>query len=301
MTLMPMHEYTPAGAMPWTVASPFRMRPGLARLTAEAAAPAVPPPLFLRDDLAPAYATQKARVLATRREQAMLGEPDAAVLQAVADAYAAQTGVALAPEPDALALGMQEDFVVLHDESPPDEAAPGSGTMRTRFLSVCFPSNWNPAHKLGLDFAAIHAPVADNALLQAGAGGIVDMAFRQAPMLRHVWLLTPSAELPQHPDARRLRWDDALAQAEASKASGRLIDQLCFRVERQTTLPLPAWRRGVFFIRVMVCPLTEVLAVAPGRAAELHAALASMSDAVLAYRGMATVRERLLVELANNF
>lgn len=299
MTLMPMHEYTPAGAMPWTVASPFRMRPGLARLTAEAASPAVPLPLFLRDALATTYATQKARVLATRRSQAMLGEPDAAVLQAVADAYAAQTGVTLAPDPEVLALGMQEDFVVLHDEPGEPASVETPTTLRTRFLSVCFPSNWNPAHKLGLDFAAIHAPVADNALLQAGARGIVDMAFRQAPMLRHVWLLTPSAELPQHPDTRRLRWDDALAQADAPKASGRLIDQLCFRVERQTTLPLPALRRGVFFIRVMVCPLTEVLAVAPGRAAELHAALVSMSDAVLAYRGMVGVRERLLDELAS--
>jgi len=227
-----------------------------------------------------------------------VGEADAQVLQAVTDAYAAQTGMLLAPEPDALALGMQEDFVVLHDEPDASSPVPGSATLHTRFLSVCFPSNWNPAHKLGLDFTAIHAPVADNALLQAGARGIVDIAFRQAPMLRHVWLLTPSADLPQHPDTRRLRWDDALALADAPGASGRLIDQLCFRVERQTTLPLPVQRRGVFFIRVMVSPLTEVLDVAPGRAAELHAALASMSDAVLAYRGMASVRERLLAELA---
>lgn len=296
-----MPEFTPAQSMPWTVASPFRMRPRLARLAAEPASPAAPLPLFLRDALAPAYAREKARVLAARRAQAMVGEPDATVLQAVAKAYAAQTGVTLAAEPDALTLGMQEDYVVLHDESDPDSAAPGSGTMRTRFLSVCFPSNWNPAHKLGLDFTAIHAPVADNALLQAGARGIIDMAFRQAPMLRHVWLLTPSADLPQHPDTRRLRWEDALALADAPGGTGRLIDQLCFRVERQTTLPLPALRRGVFFIRAMVCPLTEVLAVAPGRAAELHAALASMSDAVLAYRGMLAVRERLLAELLNNF
>ena len=61
--------------------------------------------------------------------------------------------------------------------------------------------------------------------------------------------------------------------------------------------PLPALRRGVFFIRVMVCPLTEVLGVASGRAGELREALASMSDAVVAYRGMASVRERLCSEL----
>lgn len=281
-----MHALTPATHIPWTVVSPFRMRPVLSRLVPHAE-PAPPPPLFLRDAQAPAYAAQKQAVLQTHPERAQIGQAEPAVLQAIAAAYAAQTGVTLAPTAQALALGMQEDIVVLHDE--PD-------ALRTRWLSVCFPSNWSPADKLGLDFAAIHAPVADNALLQAGGKGIVDMAFRQASMLRHVWLLTPSAELPQHPETRRTRWEDAVAQADAS--GQRLLDHVFFRVERQTTLPLPALQRGVFFIRVMVCPLLAALQVAQARAAELHAALASMSDAVVAYRGMAGVRPRLLAELA---
>ena len=278
---------TAAADMPWPVVSPFRMRPGLARMPH--ALGAVPMPLFLRDGLAGAYADRKRAVLQTHHGLSHIGEADPAVLQAIAEAYAAQTGVSLAAEPDALAEGMQEDFVVLHDE-------PGDG-FRARFLSVCFPSNWNPAEKLGLDFTAIHAPVADNALLQAGARGIVDMAFRQAPMLRHVWLLTPNGDLAQHPETRRTRWEDALAAADAPGASGRLIDQVFFRVERQTTLPLPALRRGVFFIRVMVAPLVDVLAVAPARAAELADALASMSETVVAYRGMTAVRERLCAEM----
>lgn len=281
-----MHALTPAADMPWTVASPFRMRPGLSRLVPHAE-PSPPPSLFLRDAQAPAYAAQKQAVLHTHPELALVGQAEPAVLHAIAAAFTAQTGVTLAATPHALATGMQEDMVVLHDE--PD-------ALRTRWLSVCFPSNWNPADKLGLDFTAIHAPVADNALLQAGGKGIVDMAFRQASMLRHVWLLTPSAELPQHPETRRTRWEDAVAQADAS--GQRLLDHVFFRVERQTTLPLPALQRGVFFIRVMVSPLLAALQVAPARAVEMHAALASMSDAVLAYRGMVGVRPRLLAELA---
>lgn len=279
---------TPSPQMPWVVHTPFRMRPGLSRLAG--GEPTVgDPPLFLRDALANAYADQKRAVLQAWPRRAPVGEPDPAVLDAIARAYAAQTGEVLEPDAQALAQGLQEDFVILHDE-------PGGG-FRTRFLSVCFPSNWNPAEKLGLDFGAIHAPVADNAVLQAGARGIVDMAFRQAPMLRHVWLLTPNGDLAQHPETRRTRWEDAMAMANVPGASGRLVDQVFFRVERQTTLPLPALRRGVFFIRVLVAPLTEVLAVAPGRSAELAEALASMSEAVVAYRGMTAVRERLCAEL----
>ena len=116
-------------------------------------------------------------------------------------------------------------------------------------------------------------------------------------MLRHVWLLTPSADLPQHPSTRRLRWDDALRAAEAE--GGPLLDRVYFRVERQTTLPLSSLRRGVFFIRVMVAPLSEVLGHEAPRAGELHAALASMSPAVVAYRGMGAVRDRLLAELGD--
>jgi len=280
-----MPTLTPAPQMPWPVTRPFRMHPGLKRLPA---APAVDvPPLFVRDALAGAYADEKAAMLQALAPNALHGEPDAEVLQAIAQAHAAQTGVHLGATPQALVSGMQEDFVILHDEP---------AGMRTRFLAVCFPSNWNPAEKLGLDFTAIHAPVADNALLQAGAAGIVDMAFRKASMLRHVWLLAPGADLSQHPETRRSRWEDALLQAVASP-SGRLIDQVYFRVERQTTLPLPALHRAVFFIRVMVCGLVDVLSVEPGRAAELRETLRSMSDDVVHYRGMQAVRERLLKEL----
>jgi dimethylamine monooxygenase subunit A len=286
-----MSHLTPAADMPWPISAPFRMRPGLSRL-ATSDPEAATPPLFVRDAQAAAYAAGKRAVLQAQPRRAPVGEADPAALAAIAQAYAAQTGVSLAPEAEALALGLQEDFVVLHDG-----VEDGGHTMRTRFLSVCFPSNWNPAEKLGMDFAAIHAPVADNALLQAGARGIIDTAFRQAPMLRHVWLLTPNGDLAQHPETRRTRWQDVLAAADAPGASGRLLDQVFFRVERQTTLPLPALRRGVFFIRVMVAPLTGVLALAPGRAGELAEALASMSEAVIAYRGMTAVRERLCAEL----
>ena len=283
--------------MPWPVTRPFRMRPGLARLHAPSAAPASASDhapahsLFLRDSLAPVYRAHKSQVLAHEAAFTQVGTPHGPALEAIARAYAQETGVDVPADPTALATHLQEDFVVLYDH-------PG-GDMRTEFLSVSFASNWNPQEKLGLNFAAIHQPVADNALLQSGARGIIDMAFRQASMLRHVWLLSPSDDLSQHPATRlqrRATWDDALARAEQQGTT--LLAQTTFRVERQTTLPLPDLQRGAFFIRVMVCPLLAVLEQAPQRRAELHEAIASMSDAVVDYRGMAAVRDRLLSELA---
>jgi dimethylamine monooxygenase subunit A len=279
-------HFTPAAAMPWTVVSPFRMQPGLSRREGAGHA------LLLRDAQAPAYARAKQAVLDLNPHRALAGEPDPRVLAAVAEAAARETGQVLPAELRALTLGLQEDVVFLQDEAEPD----GAASMRVRAVSVCFPSKWQPDDKPGKDFAAIHAPVADNALLLAGARGVVDLAFRQASMLRHVWLLTPDPSLALYPDEpQRVAWEQAVQQSAAG--TERLLDRTLFRVERQTTLPLPALGAGVFFIRVMVCPLTDVLAVSPGRAVELALALASMSEAVVTYRGMAEVRERLLAEL----
>lgn len=273
---------TPAAVIPWTVASPFKMRPGLSRLETETVQ------LFLRDELAGAYAERKQQLLNEDRQRALLGEADAQVLVEIAQYYQQQTDIRLAPEAEALTLGMQEDFVILHDEP----LAEGYD-MSTRFLSVCFPSNWNPSEKLGLNFQAIHVPVADNAILQAGAKGIIDLAFRKNSMQRHVWLLTPNSDLPSHPLQRPCLWADATEQS----GDGLLLEQLYFRVERQTTLPLPELKRGVFFIRVMVTPLVDVLRVEPARAKQLADALMSMSENIVAYRGMTEALPRLLSEL----
>lgn len=277
-----MPIFTPAQVIPWTVASPFKMRPSLSRIAESSVS------LFLRDELAAQYAERKQQLLNEDRPRVLLGEADAQVLVKIAQHYQIQTDIKLVPHAETLTLGLQEDFVILHDELQAENY-----DLHTRFLSVCFPSNWNPSEKLGLNFHAIHAPVADNTLLQAGAKGIVDLAFRKNTMLRHVWLLTPNSDLPSHPLQRPRLWADAAQQA----GNGLLLEQLYFRVERQTTLPLPELKRGVFFIRVMVAPLVTVLRVEPERAQQLAEALASMTANVLAYRGMTEALPRLLNEL----
>ena len=260
---MPPDWLTPAAAMPWPVQTPFRMRPNLETLDP------VAPALLLRDALADVYRRERERVIAAHAERAMVGAANVAVLDAIHNLVPA-------------ALGMQEDFVILKHEA---------NTLRTEYLSVCFPSRWDPREKLGLDFAAIHAPVADNQMLQAAGPHIMAMAFMKQPMLRHVWLVVPSASLDQHPNKNQAWWTETLRDVSP------LLPNLYFRVERQTTWPLPHLQRAVFFIRVMMSPLLDVLAATPGRAAELAASLRSMTPEVVAYRGMTEAMPRLLAEL----
>ena len=63
--------------MPWPVTTPFRMRPNLEKLDADA------PALLLRDGLADVYRRERECVIATHRERAMVGEANEGVLDAI--------------------------------------------------------------------------------------------------------------------------------------------------------------------------------------------------------------------------
>jgi hypothetical protein len=78
-------------------------------------------------------------------------------------------------------------------------------------------------------------------------------------------------------------------------ASDEAFAQSCWlRAERQTFFPvLRGTRQAVFTIHVMLKPLIEVVA-ASGAAGRLHDWLASMSPAVLEYKGLGPAREPLL-------
>ncbi|TAG01393.1 MAG: DUF3445 domain-containing protein [Betaproteobacteria bacterium] len=278
--------------MPWPVSAPFRMRPNLEKLDA------VVPELLLNDELASVYARERASVFAVHPERAAVGVANVDVLHEIIKltpvGAACREPVRLstmgssidsrqaAPTAMDTAITLQEDFVILKNDGH---------SLRTEYLSVAFPSRWDPREKLGLDFTAIHAPVADNQMLQAAGSSIMAMAFMKQPMLRHVWLIVPSASLAQHPEQNDYSWSKTLQDPAP------LLPRLYFRVERQTTWPLLHLDRAVFFIRVMMRSLTDVLRLEPNRAQALREALQSMTPAVVAYRGMTEAMPRLLSEL----
>lgn len=176
-----------------------------------------------------------------------------------------------------LALAFEEDFAVVDGER---------GTIP--WLAVALPSQWAPEAKVGRPFAEVHAPVADNERLLAAGAHLLRLVTGPERWERFVWTVTPHPRLHAHP-ARVDSWP-------VTTDAATIASQAWWRTERQTFIPLPALRQAVFTIRVQVLPLAHAVD-APARAAALHDAIASMSDAVLAYRGLAGVRDTLLAWL----
>ncbi|MEO8059221.1 MAG: heme-dependent oxidative N-demethylase subunit alpha family protein [Burkholderiales bacterium] len=179
-----------------------------------------------------------------------------------------------------LALAFAEDFAVVD-----------ANTGGIEWLAVCLPSRWAPEEKVGRHFTEVHAPVADNQLLLAASAQLMRLVTSSDRWERFVWTITATGRLDQHPVRHaRAAWpagDDAAALTAAS----------FFRTERQTFIPLPERRQAVFTIHVETTPLAEA-AASPTAARQLHDAVASMSAAVLEYRGFTEVRERLLIWLS---
>lgn len=181
--------------------------------------------------------------------------------------------------PGLLSLALAEDFAIIDGDS-----------AQIPWLAVCLPSRWAPQDKVGRHFAAVHAPVADNQLLVSAAEHLARLVTGADRWERFVWSIGSDPRLSLHPrHVAPTAWPAALdAAALAARAS--------FRTEHQTFIPVPGARQAVFTILVESRPLAEAVATAE-RARQLHAALASMSPAVLAYRGLTDARDRLLAWL----
>jgi dimethylamine monooxygenase subunit A len=249
------------------IAVPFRMQPGLRRVDAQAlglTALATGSGLF----------ADKRAVLELGRSRQVMPDFDATPALAAIAERAAISGIAASGP---IELAFEEDFAILDG---------ATGTLP--WLCVCVPSHWAPEDKLGLDFMALHAPVADNAVLLAASRQLVALATGGDCWERHVWTISPSPRYDQHPRRHpRTPWPDAADAAGFAR-------QCWLRAERQTFFPVGrGTKQAVFAIRVMLQPLTEAVAT-PALAQRLRESLASMSQAVLDYKGLSAARAPLL-------
>ena len=300
-----------------SVSAPFRMQPGLRRLAPGAAqlTPNAPGARHLHEKLA---------VLGAHADQALLSAPgfDAnPALHALSTHAAAEHPLAwasdIAGHGHALQLGwsVRDTRVEQHANAQPevgpclqaltptwrlaalmslafaeDFAVIDGDTAHIPWLAVCLPSGWAPEDKVGHHYAHVHGPVADNQLLVTAGEHLARLVTGDERWARDVWSITRHPRLHAHP----ARQDPAPWPADAGV--DQLAQRAAFRTEHQTFIPLPQRRQAVFTIHVNLVPLTEAITHAD-QARQVHDALASMSHAVLAYRGLTDARDRLLVWL----
>ena len=180
----------------------------------------------------------------------------------------------LALPPEALLLvgwllACSDDLVVLRRTGP--------AALVAELLGVAFPSGWSPRERAGASLEQLHAPVADGDRLRRATPALSQMLLTKGPYVQHVWGLSRSGRLDDDTgDPGRAGGDDRDG-ADAGGGDGRWW----LRVERQTSLPLGD--RALFTIRPYLTPLEELTRE---QRAVLDAALASMSPASRAYKGV---------------
>lgn len=175
---------------------------------------------------------------------------------------------------------VQEDFCLMGRD-------PEKDVYRLIGASVCFPSRWRLAEKLGLPINEIHIPVPTYAeRLGTAMNRLFDRLRVEKPVWRMNWGVVDDGALfqpvvrPRPPDAPPITADNA-------------GDWLWLRMERQTLRRLPASRDVLFTIRIYSHPLWQ-LAQKPRRATALAAALRGLDESMQAYKSVAAYRDAVI-------
>ena len=166
-----------------------------------------------------------------------------------------------------LTRALQEDFVIW----APNQA----DELSAQILSVCLPSGWNPRDKVNKTFLQIHEPVPDFDTVNRAADPMARMITTKGPFIRSVWTIVNRPGLARHPK-NTVAW------------SAETVDDMWYRSERQTTIPVED-RAALFLIRVYMVPLREVFED-EAKKQQIISSVMSMTDAVIEYKGLGYLR-----------
>lgn len=262
--------------VPFPVQAPYEVKSDLSKVSSDVFSKR----LVVTDQQWPLYRAEKLRVLGIPSLEAVQGVHNApaecsTALNKFSEILRAD-GFALEPceannvgsQLNHLALQLQDDVVIMRLEGE---------RFYPELMHVCFPTGWNPADKFSQTLASIHEHVADGKRLVQASANLTAAMVNKGPFVRYVWTLaagaSTAAQLSQHPLEKMLA------------TPSQTIDQVYFRCERQTTIPLPEFNRSCFLIRVFVVPV-EHAANTPERRKTLADALVSMSAATIQYKGL---------------
>ncbi|MCG6137191.1 MAG: DUF3445 domain-containing protein [Nostoc sp. LLA-1] len=182
---------------------------------------------------------------------------------------------------DALASQVQEDFTVVCRRE--------DGNNWLSAVHLCYPNHWSAEEKIGKNFAAIHAPVAEMAKINRRGNAIVNTMIDHSPMVRFAWGLSTDNSLNHHPEPP--------LGVSASQWQGRSFDpqqgQLYLRIERQVIWGLPEYATALFTIRTYFRDCNSLKQDSVLRS-KLCAAIQSMTSASLIYKGLLASKASIL-------
>lgn len=180
------------------------------------------------------------------------------------------------PETDHIvtfALNFKEDVAILHNDV-------------LSSICFCYPSSWIPSHNIGKTLTEIHRPVADGETLRKASPGIGRVMSEEYSFRRWVWTISTTGALSNLPRIEK-----------PPVTENTTIDDLYFRLETQTTLPLGNGESSLFFVNVETCPLHQFWDDIEKRQTIVDS-VNSMSDAVLEYKNLIEIKKILNKNIA---
>jgi hypothetical protein len=152
--------------------------------------------------------------------------------------------------------------------------------------ALCFPSHWDLREKMGGTLAQVHEPVPGlNTSLEEKIDAFLSRLRPGGAWKRWNWALSASGQRNDHPSLRLPR-----------PAASATLHNTWLRMEEQAFVRLPETGCILFGIRLHLVPLAQVVQVS-GAAARLADLLASLSEAMAAYKGVAGARSALIRQL----
>ena len=154
-------------------------------------------------------------------------------------------------------------------------------------VSLCFPTRWRFAEKLGKPLNLVHEPVPG---YEKELASTMDRFFERIkvdkPVWRVNWGLVDDPTLFQPTGHGRKGLNPDITSQNAG-------EKLWLRMERQTLRRLPRTHDILFTIRVHVRPLHE-LATRPERAAELASTIRTMPESMRLYKSLPPFQDAVL-------
>jgi hypothetical protein len=176
---------------------------------------------------------------------------------------------------------VQEDFCLM---------APGPEGYTLEAASLCFPSRWRLADKLGRPMSIIHEPVPGfGDKLARPVDRFFDHLHADRPVWRVNWSLNDDPALFQPVRRQGRETDEAITPDNAG-------ERLFVRCERQTLRRLPSSGWILFTIKTYVDSVS-CLAGRPDAAAGLAGAVRSLPEGTRRYKNVAPYQEALLAWL----